>query len=49
MMLDLREAMDLLGLPLPEEARASDAALLEFIERGFSRGALERLAPTTRP
>ena len=40
MMLDLREAIDLLGLSLPEEARASDIALLEFIERGFPREAL---------
>jgi len=36
--------MDLLGLSLPEEARASDVALLEYIERGFSHEVLERLS-----
>jgi putative toxin-antitoxin system antitoxin component (TIGR02293 family) len=49
MMLDLRESMDLLGLSLPKEARASDVALLEYIQRGFSREALERLSAALSP
>jgi len=49
MMLDLRQAMDLLGFPLSDEARASDVALLEFIERGFLRETLERLSGALAP
>jgi putative toxin-antitoxin system antitoxin component (TIGR02293 family) len=49
MMLDLRESMDLLGLSLPQEARASDIALLEYIQRGFSRETLERLSAALAP
>jgi putative toxin-antitoxin system antitoxin component (TIGR02293 family) len=49
MMHDLRQAIDLLGLPLSTEARASDVALVEFIERGFSRETLECLSGALAP
>jgi putative toxin-antitoxin system antitoxin component (TIGR02293 family) len=49
MMNDLRKAMNLLGSSLPKYAQASDVALLEFIERGLSREALERLSAAVAP